>query len=134
MKGEEERKFEYFPRLALYIIHLLFRDPRMEALYIQWMSLINYAIVCGIGVGINMIVIHALVKIFPLWLANLGAIFTAFLWNWSMSVGPYGYLWGLSEKKKDVTIISHEFWKEKGRTKSEIREMRQDEGREGKGG
>jgi len=26
------------------------------------------------------------------------AIFTAWLWNWSMSVGPFGYLWGFSEK------------------------------------
>ena len=79
-------------------LRLLFGEERLINLYLQWVSLVNYAIVCGIGVGINMVVIHALIKIFPLWLANLCAIFTAFLWNWSMSVGPYGWLWGLSSR------------------------------------
>lgn len=85
-------------RFIVSALRLFFGEERLINLYLQWVSLVNYAIVCGIGVGINMIVIHMLIKVFPLWLANLGAILSAFLWNWSMSVGPYGWLWGLSSR------------------------------------
>jgi len=85
-------------RVIVKLIQVLFADNRLVELYLRWISLVNYAIVCGIGVGINMYVLLGLAKILPLWMANLAAIFTAFLWNWGMSVGPYGWIWGLSEK------------------------------------
>jgi len=100
------------------IIHLLTGDERLVKIYVKGVNLFNYAIVCGIGVGINMAVIHALINIFPLWLANLCAILTAFLWNWSMSVGPYGWLWGLSSRSsttlKDLKEVLEDLRKKEG--------------------
>ena len=88
------------PRIIVRVIRILFADERVVQLYLKWLSLVNYAIVCGIGVGINMYVLLGLANLLPLWMANLCAIGTAFLWNWSMSVGPLGWIWGLSEKKR----------------------------------
>jgi len=88
------------PKLVVKTIRFLFADERLVQLYLKWFNLVNYAVVCGIGVGINMYVLLGLANVLPLWLANLCAIGTAFLWNYSMSVGPYGWIWGLSEKKE----------------------------------
>ena len=95
------------PKLVVKVIQILFADERIIQFYLRWISLVNYAMVCGIGVGINMYVLLGLAKILPLWLANLCAIGTAFLWNWSMSVGPMGWIWGLSERpsrRKNVSV------------------------------
>jgi len=71
-----------------------------------------------------MAVIHALINIFPLWLANLCAILTAFLWNWSMSVGPYGWLWGLSSRSsttlKDLKEVLEDLRKKKAKEGKEV--------------
>lgn len=93
---------QYFPKIVLTLLKSFDPDGRFRKLYLNWMSLINYAIVCGIGVGINMYVIYALIRFLPLWGANLGAIVIAFLWNWNFSVGPLGFIFGLSPKKKKV--------------------------------
>jgi len=95
------------PRIIVRVIRILFADERVVQLYLKWISLVNYAIVCGIGVGINMYVLLGLANLLPLWMANLCAIGTAFLWNWSMSVGPMGWIWGLSERpsrRKNVSV------------------------------
>lgn len=92
----------YFPKFVLTILGLFDKNKKLSHLYVQGMSLFNYIFVCGIGVLINMFVIHRLVHLLPLWLANTGAILIAFLWNWNFSVGPLGYLFGLSPRKKKV--------------------------------
>lgn len=91
---------QYFPALAVMIIGQLTKDKRDWAvdMYLKYMSLINYAVVAGIGVIINMIVIYSLIAIFPLFMANGIAILTAFLWNWSLSVGSFGHFMGLKQE------------------------------------
>ena len=105
-------------------IRLLTGDEKLVKIYVKGVNLFNYAIVCGIGVGINMAVIHALINIFPLWLANLCAILTAFLWNWSMSVGPYGWLWGLGSRSsttlKDLKEVLEDLRKKKAKEGKEV--------------
>ncbi len=100
---------KYFPAIALKIIGNLTRDKYSWAsdVYIKYMSLINYAIVAGIGVFINMFVLYSFVAIFPLYMANGIAILIAFLWNWTLSVGPFGYLMGLqAEVEEEQTFES----------------------------
>ena len=89
-----------FPRVVLGLLNALDPTNSTGDIYIKWMSLINYGIVCGIGVLINQVILHRMVAFMSLWVANLIAIFVAFLWNWTFSVGPYGHLWGLSPKRE----------------------------------
>lgn len=91
---------EYFPRAFLFLLSLVDKKGRFTTLYTKWMSLFNYMFVCGIGVFINMYVLLSFSNFMTLWLANIVAIFTAFLFNWTFSVGPLGYLFGLSPKIK----------------------------------
>jgi len=81
-------EFEFFPRLILKIVKTLTRDERWQKMYVKYMSLVNYAVVFAIGLGINMAIQH--------WLA----IIVFFFWNWLFTVGPLGYLWGFSSKSK----------------------------------
>jgi hypothetical protein len=89
-------KFKYMSSIISKLAYRLHR--RIGLLYDKSWNLANYAIVCGIGVLINMSILLPVSKIFPLWLANLFAILTAWMWNWSMSVGPFGWLWGFRER------------------------------------
>lgn len=93
-----------FPRVIISLLNAL--DPSMSTgdLYVRYMSLINYAIVCGIGVLINQFVLHRMVNLMALWLANMAAILTAFLWNYFFTVGPLGYLFGLSSKREKLEL------------------------------
>jgi len=91
--------FEHIPALIYYLAKSLDRTGRLAKLYSTWHSLVNYAIVCGIGVFIN----NAVQKILYSWATYLNwfivnniAIVVAFLWNWFFTAGPYGYIWGLS--------------------------------------
>jgi len=95
---------EYFPKFVIGLLNLIDPKKKLSHLYIKTMSLVNYMLVCGIGVFINTYILYALVNLFPLWLANLCAIFTAFLWNWTLTVGPLGYLMGLSPKVKKEKV------------------------------
>jgi len=104
MLGDQNTKpinatLRYFPAAINRALLLLDPAGKLSRLYLKWLSLLNYAVVCGIGIGINTYVLYGLVNLFPLWLANFCAILTAFLWNWTMSVGPLGYLWGLSPRR-----------------------------------
>lgn len=54
-----------------------------------------YALICGIGVWINMAVLLFLVSIFPLWISNLFAIIVAGSWNYINSLGRLRKYWGL---------------------------------------
>jgi len=68
--------------------------------YKKFWNPINYAIIGGIGVGINYLVFVLLISSFPWYITNALAILTAWTWNWSMSVGPLGYLWGFGKPAK----------------------------------
>jgi len=91
---------EYFPVVALKLLAFVDPTKRLSNIYLKAYSFINYALVCGVGVFINMIILLNLAKIFPLYLANVCAIFVAWIWNWSFTVGPLGYIMGLSPKKR----------------------------------
>jgi hypothetical protein len=86
----------------LQLIHIL--DPtndKLKNLYTQNHKFVNYAFVCGgIGVAVNQAVLHGLVTFLPLYLANFGAIAAAMVTNYTLTVGPLGYIFGLSEKKE----------------------------------
>lgn len=96
-KIKKREGLKYFPAIMLDIIKRLTKDKysSLADMYVKYLSLVDYAIVAGIGVLINMFVLYSFVAIFPLWMANGLAIFIAFLWNWTFSVGPMGYLMGL---------------------------------------
>lgn len=100
-KIKKREELKYFPAIMLDIIKRLTKDNYSWAadLYIRYLSLFNYAIVAGIGVIINMFVLYSFVSIFPLWMANGLAILTAFLWNWTFSVGFCGWVFGFSERE-----------------------------------
>lgn len=93
---------EYFPALALKVLALLDPSKRLSDIYLKFFSLINYMLICSIGVVINMYVLHYLVNMMPLYLADACAIFMAFIWNFAFTVGPLGYIMGLSPKKKVI--------------------------------
>jgi len=96
MTQKPPSEYAAFTSLILSLFRLL--DPKLEEFYKQRLSLINYAVVCGVGVLINMAVISFLFDFgLGLVVANAIAIFTAFLWNWTFSVGPYGYLFDLGK-------------------------------------
>ncbi len=94
----------FVPRVIIGLLNALDPTKSTGEIYIKWMSLINYAIVAGIGVIINQFVLHRLISFMSLWLANMVAILIAFMWNWTMSVGPYGYVFGLSSKREKAEI------------------------------
>ena len=93
-----ESNFKY---MSFYISKVARRlDPKVGDLYVKFWNPINYVIICGTGVLINMSVLLPLSNLFPLWLANLFAIGTAVCWNWANTVGTFGWLWGFKEKKE----------------------------------
>jgi len=94
---------EYFPVVALKLLAFVDPTKRLSNIYLKAYSFINYALVCGVGVFINMYILLYLANIMPLYLANLFAIFTAWTWNWNLTVGPLGYIMGLSPKKRKET-------------------------------
>lgn len=91
---------EYFPKFMISLLNLIDPRKKLSFWYIKTMSLLNYMLICSVGVVINMYVLLTVVKFAPLWLANLSAIFLAFLWNWNFTVGPLGYIMGLSPRRK----------------------------------
>ena len=94
---QKQSDYATFTSLIQRLIGLF--DPKLAVLYTDNLSLINYAFVCGIGVLINMAIISFFFNSgLGLLIANAIAILCAFLWNWTFSVGPYGYLFDLSKK------------------------------------
>ena len=89
------------PQVILKFIKRVTVGERLPRMYVRWMRAINYAIIGGVGVIINMTFLHGLVAVFPLALANLGAILVAWTWNYTMSVGRLGYLWGFTNQEKE---------------------------------
>jgi len=90
----DDYALRYFPKLIVTIFSFMDPSKSLTKLYVKFMSLLNYMFVCGIGVFINQIIIHYFVSSTSLMIANFIAIFVAFTWNWTFTVGPYGYLFG----------------------------------------
>lgn len=72
--------------------------PRLAAFYARISNPLNYALVGGIGVGINFLVFLLLIGWLPWWVTNFIAILAAWSWNWSQSVGPFGWIWGFKKR------------------------------------
>ena len=72
----------------------------IHKLYGRFWNVLNYMLICGIGgTTVNYIVLSAFITVVPLLIADVFAIGSAALWNYTFTVGPYGYLSGLSIKK-----------------------------------
>lgn len=66
-------------------------------LYVGRPQFWNYALIGLIGVFINQILIHNFIKYVPLWLANFGSIFIAWLWNYFNALGYLSKFWGMKD-------------------------------------
>ena len=98
-----------FTALVQSILKLL--DPKISDFYVKRVSLFNYGLVCGVGVLINMKILGALFDFgLGLYVSNAIAILVAFLWNWTFSVGPYGYIFDLNTRpaKKEAEELEEE--------------------------
>ena len=98
----------YMPKAILGLLTLLtsnkylHRLKFLEIIYARLWNPINYAIIGGIGVALNMLIAWFFWTFLPMnwWLINLVAIVGAWTWNWLNSVGPLGYLWGFKKKEQ----------------------------------
>ena len=102
MEDRETKNMTEFKYASKLIYRLLVRfetkNIDFAKIYVQFVNPINYAIVGGIGVLINYLTFILLVHRFPWWVTNGLAILVAWTWNWSMSVGPFGWLWGFKQR------------------------------------
>ena len=97
-----EHTLDYFPAAVLKMLTIVDPSKRFSEIYLKGMSFINYAIVGSIGVVINMYVLLTIAEFVPLWIANMFAILTAWSWNWAFSVGPHGFIFELSPRRRKV--------------------------------
>jgi len=97
-----EHTLDYFPAAVLKVLAMIDPSKRFSEIYLKHLSFINYAIVGGIGVVINMYILLTTAEFVPLWLADILAILVAWSSNWCFSVGPLGYLFGLSPRRRRV--------------------------------
>ncbi len=97
-----EHTLDYFPAAVLKVLAMVDPSKRFSEIYLKGISFINYAIVCGMGVVINMYTLLTTAAFVPLWIANCIAILVAWSWNWCFTVGPLGYLFGLSPRRTKV--------------------------------
>jgi hypothetical protein len=90
-------------RAILFGLEKLLGDDNSNAIvkmYTKMWSFGNYAIICGVGgTAVNYLVLSGLVSILPLIIADVIAILTAAIWNYTLTVGYLGYLSGLAPKK-----------------------------------
>jgi len=96
------RSDRYLPPIPLAVSRLLkfIAGEKAEKLYLKWMSLVNYAIVMFIAYYLYVGLLRA-VRLMRLgWIGDAFAIGLTFYWCWSMSVGPFGWIWGFSEAKR----------------------------------
>lgn len=73
----------------------------LKRYYVLFWNPINYLLVGGIGVLINMAVWALLLNMlpgFPWFLTNTLAILAGWGHNWAFSVGPYGWVWGFKKR------------------------------------
>lgn len=72
----------------------------LSRIYIKFSNPLNYAMVGFIGVLINYLVNGLLIGSLTWWVSNALAIMGAWVWNWSQSVGPFGWIWGFKGRQK----------------------------------
>jgi len=101
------------------------RGEQISKIYMAYWNPINYAIVGGIGVLLNYLIWATLNNAFDWWITNAMAIIVTWGWNWIMSVGPLGYMWGF-KTQKNVSKQSKDGWKQCTRkpTALEYREVK----------
>lgn len=99
MKAED---LGYMPKAILDLLTSIDKKGTLASIYERLWNPINYAIIGGIGVGLNMLIAWFFWSFLPMnwWLINLIAIVGAWTWNWLNSVGPLGYLWGFKKKEE----------------------------------
>ena len=97
---------KYFPKFMLALLKSLDSSQQLQTYYVRYMKLFNYACVCGTGVLINMYVLGTMLMIFPWYMADFLAIIIAFFWNYTFTVGPLGYLFGLSPKQSKMEVAN----------------------------
>lgn len=94
MKKNKKQKLDAPMQKFLY---KLFYLCHLEGFYEHYWNPLNYMVIGAIGVLINTIVM-ALTLPLMFWLfADFIAILSAWTWNWSQSVGAFGYLWGFNK-------------------------------------
>jgi hypothetical protein len=71
---------------------------QLEKLYLSHVKMFNYGFVGGCGVIINTLLLYFFSSMFPLFIANWVAIGIAWSWNYMLSVGPLGFIFGLNDK------------------------------------
>lgn len=82
------------------ILNKVDQTTPLEKIYSKFWNVFNYMLICGVGgTFVNYMVLSFFVNVFPLLIADLFAIITAALWNYTFTVGPMGYMAGLSIKK-----------------------------------
>lgn len=100
-KDKKRKPKEVFQAPMQKLIHKAFLYFKLEQLYGKYWNPINYAIVGGIGVLINVALMNFTIT-FMYWLsADLLSIVAAWIWNWSQSVGPFGHYWGFDKHGKE---------------------------------
>jgi hypothetical protein len=83
------------------LIHKAFLYFKVEQIYERYWNPINYAVIGGIGVLINMALMNFTITFMNWLFADLISILVAWSWNWSQSVGPFGHYWGFGKNGKN---------------------------------
>lgn len=96
---ETEYKSQYFSKFVITMMDSYKISQRLKNFYIDHIKFLNYAFVCGgIGIPLNMAAYFAYSSALPGWLANLLAVLTVMVSNFTLSLGSLGYLFGLAPK------------------------------------
>lgn len=72
----------------------------LSSLYVRLWNPVNYALIGGLGMGINYLINAIFLNYMPWYFSNCLAILTAWSWNWANSVGPAGHYWGFPTKEE----------------------------------
>jgi len=90
------------------LMNLIFKGLRkipyageaLTKIYVKGWNPINYALIGGVGVLINMIILGSTLQYLPWFVSNAIAIGCAWMWNWINAVGPLCHHWGYKRKEK----------------------------------
>lgn len=82
---------------AIMNLIMLTKNKHVINAYSKNPKFFNYAIICGIGVLIQSIILMFLSNSMPLLLANFIGVLVAWLWNYENSVGRFGGEWGMND-------------------------------------
>jgi hypothetical protein len=103
MKSKNDPPKNFTPIMQL-IFKGLWKIPyfgeALTKIYVKAWNPINYAIIGGIGVLINMALLGSTLPYMPWFISNIIAIGCAWLWNWINAVGPLCHHWGFKRQDK----------------------------------